>query len=94
MVTLAFHITPELPGGLHPQSHYAFPVLATPPPQGSQQEFVDVFTLMKCEGWSLGIDIAVGSDRTPGGRGGNAAGGSGGHGRQGSMSASGSPMAK
>jgi hypothetical protein len=29
------------------------------------QQLIDVFSVMRCEGWSLAIDIAVKSDRTP-----------------------------
>jgi hypothetical protein len=63
-----------MPGGRSPLDHHAFPILppaqhaaaaaAQPPPTGAVQPFVDVFRMMKCEGWNLGIDIAVASDRT------------------------------
>eukprot|EP00775_Hariotina_reticulata_P010874 gene10874-11028_t len=66
-VTLSFLINAKMPGGRNPQLHHAFPVLTAPPPAGScPQQLVDVFSLMRCEGWSLAIDIAVKSDRTPG----------------------------
>lgn len=65
LVTVSFNISAKLPGGRSPLFHHVFPILPTAPAATSPpQEFVDVFSLMKCEGWSLGIDIAVSSDKT------------------------------
>lgn len=66
LVTLTFNITNKLPGGRNPLLHHCFPIRTEPPGPGAPcQEFVDVFALMKSEGWSLGIDITVNSDKTP-----------------------------
>lgn len=65
LANLTFNITSKLPGGRSPLFHHVFPILtAAPPADSPPQEMVDVFSLMKCEGWSLGIDIAVSSDKT------------------------------
>jgi len=64
LANVTFHITCKMPRGRNPLLHHAFPIHASPPPPGAVQPFVDVFALMKCEGWSLGIDLAVNSDRT------------------------------
>lgn len=64
-VTVSFGISTKMPGGRSPLFHHAFPVLSAPPgPDAPPQEVVDVFSLMKCEGWSLAIDIAVNSERS------------------------------
>jgi hypothetical protein len=61
-----FNISTKLPGGRSQLFHHAFPILtAAPGPDAKPQEVIDVFSMMKCEGWSLGIDLAVNSDRTP-----------------------------
>jgi hypothetical protein len=66
LANVAFNITTKLPGGRSALFHHVFPILAAPPPgpDAPPQEVVDVFGLMKCEGWALGIDIAVSSDKT------------------------------
>jgi len=65
LANLTFNISTKLPGGRSPLFHHVFPILTAPlPPDSPPQELVDVFSLMKCEGWSLGIDIAVNSDKT------------------------------
>jgi hypothetical protein len=65
LANLTFNISTKLPGGRNPMFHHVFPILTAAPPANSPpQEMVDVFSLMKCEGWSLGIDIAVNSDKT------------------------------
>jgi hypothetical protein len=65
LANLTFNITTKLPGGRSPLFHHVFPILSkAPPPDSPPQDIVDVFALMKCEGWSLGIDIAVNSDKT------------------------------
>lgn len=66
LVTLTFNISNKLPGGRNPQLHHCFPIRAEPAgPDTPCQEFVDVFSLMKSEGWCLSIDIVVSSDKTP-----------------------------
>lgn len=66
LATLSFDITNKLPGGRNPLLHHCFPIHTEPPgPNTPPQEFVDVFSLMKSEGWCLGIDINVNSDKTP-----------------------------
>ncbi|WIA10179.1 hypothetical protein OEZ85_010383 [Tetradesmus obliquus] len=66
LTTAVFNISTKLPGGRSQLFHHAFPILTAPPgPDAKPQEVIDVFSMMKCEGWSLGIDIAVNSDRTP-----------------------------
>lgn len=65
LANLTFNISTKLPGGRSPLFHHVFPILTAPlPPDSPPQELVDVFSLMKCEGWSLAIDIAVNSDKT------------------------------
>jgi hypothetical protein len=66
LTTAVFNISTKLPGGRSQLFHHAFPILTAPPgPDAKPQEVIDVFSMMKCEGWSLGIDLAVNSDRTP-----------------------------
>jgi hypothetical protein len=65
LAVLTFHITTKLPGGRSPLLHHVFPMRTAPAgPDTPHQEVVDVFSLMKAEGWALSIDIAVNSDRT------------------------------
>lgn len=65
LANITFNITTKLPGGRSSLFHHVFPILTEPPPAHSPpQELVDVFSLMKCEGWALAIDIAVNSDKT------------------------------
>ena len=65
LANITFNISTKLPGGRSPLFHHVFPILAAPPPPDSPpQELVDVFSIMKCEGWSLSIDIAISSDKT------------------------------
>jgi hypothetical protein len=65
LANIAFNITTKLPKGRKALLHHVFPILTTAPPPGSPpQPIVDVFSIMKCEGWQLGIDIAVSSDKT------------------------------
>lgn len=64
LANITFLITTKLPGGRSSLFHHVFPILDTPPgPDAATQDVVDVFSLMKCEGWSLGINIAVNSDK-------------------------------
>jgi hypothetical protein len=68
MVRLTFNITVKLPGGRNPLFHHAFPILTAPAGLGVVQEPVDVFAMMVSEGYALGIDIKVDSDKSPMGR--------------------------
>jgi hypothetical protein len=68
MVRLTFNITVKLPGGRSPMFHHAFPIQTAPAGPGVVQEPVDVFRMMVSEGYALGIDIKVDSDKSPVGR--------------------------
>jgi hypothetical protein len=91
LANIGFLITAKMPRGRNPLLHHAFPILDAPPPTGAVQEFVDVFRLMKCDGWALGIEIAVASDKTGPAPGAPRGGGGG---RGGGLSPSGSPTAR
>lgn len=65
LVTLAFLVSARLPGGRAPHEHHAFPLLAPGvKPPTAPQAFVDVFEKMRCQAWTLGIEIAVSHDRS------------------------------
>jgi hypothetical protein len=93
LANISFLITARMPRGRNPLLHHAFPILDCPPPQGAVQEFVDVFRAMKCEGWSLGIEIAAASDKTAPALG-SGRGGGGGRGGGSGLSPTGSPTAR